>query len=244
MYHMLTAGLLRDTRKIEPLLSTLNDMYVDVCYYALDLSKEVLAESMLKLRQKYRNVKCFGLWGTFDDCFAWAQAAPRAKCYISLGSMFGNNHFDAAVSYLKRWTGIMRSHDRMLLGLDGTVDRDAIWKSYHDLSGLVHKFITNGFRHSNVVLEADWYHEQDWEISGKLRSDPLMHSFVMTALRDVKCEVLGLDMSRGEEIICYEGFKYRPSAMHKQFVAAGLKQTKQWQSPSGRICKSFSMINH
>jgi len=231
-----------DVKKIQPLLDTLNKLQIRVKYYALDLSREVLVDSMKRLCQRYRTVKCFGLWGTFDDCLQWVQKSDSSpKCYISLGSMFGNDHFNTAVARLKSWTDIMRPQDRMLLGLDGTSNRHTIWNSYHDDEGLFHTFIRNGLAHSNAVLGHDWYQPQDWDITGEFQDQPLMHHFVIRAVHDVEYKPLGLSFRRGEQVICYEGFKYGPAAMQKQFKAAGLKQKKQWQSPSGRICKSYSL---
>jgi uncharacterized SAM-dependent methyltransferase len=212
-------------------------MHIDVQYFALDLSREVLVDSISKLRPLYPNIRCYGLWGTFDDCLEWAKREDSPKCYISLGSMFGNDHFDVAVAQLKSWADIMRPQDRMLLGLDGTKDRNTIWKSYHDAKGFFHAFIRNGLTHSNAILGYNWYRPQDWEVTGEFQDKPLMHHFVIKAVRDVHCEAIGLSFRRGEQIVCYEGFKYQPLAMQKQFAAAGLHQTKQWQSPSGRICK-------
>ncbi|KAF2663149.1 hypothetical protein BT63DRAFT_128327 [Microthyrium microscopicum] len=224
-----------DVRKVQPLLDTLDAMQVPVQYFALDLSKAVLVDCMRKLRPRYRHVQCFGLWGTFDDCLKWAKNVHSPKCYMSLGSMFGNDHFKEAVGRLKAWTDIMRPQDLMLLGLDGTQDRDAIWRSYHDEQGLFHNFIRNGMVHSNAVLGHEWFKPQDWDISGEFQDFPLMHRFVIQARRDVRCEPLGLSFRRGYKIVCYEGFKYEPAMMQKQFAAAGLKNLKQWKSPSGRI---------
>lgn len=71
---------------------------------------------------------------------------------MSLGSMFGNDYLGSAVSLLKTWRGIMRGHDRMLIGMDGTTDCGGIWRSYHDRLGLFDKFIRNGFVASNKVV--------------------------------------------------------------------------------------------
>ena len=131
----------------------------------------------------------------------------------------------------------MRPEDRMLLGLDACQDEDVIWKSYHDDEGLFNDFVRNGLMHSNAVLGHDWYRDDEWEISGELQTVPLMHHFAITALRDVVCEPLGIFFPKGQKLVCYEGFKYEPRKMHKQFSAAGLKPRQTWKSPSGRICK-------
>jgi uncharacterized SAM-dependent methyltransferase len=213
-------------------------MQIPVDYFANDLSRETLVESMQQLGRRYRYVRCVGLWGSFEDAHAWAKKLKSPKCIISLGSMFGNDHFDKAVARLRTWVEIMHPQDRMLLGLDGTQVRSDIWKSYHDDEGLFHDFVRNGLAHSTEVLGQKWYRPEDWVISGGFQDAPLMHHFTITAEREVKCEPLGISFPKNQKIICYEGFKYDTEAMGEQFTAAGLNPIQIWKSPSGRISKS------
>jgi uncharacterized SAM-dependent methyltransferase len=233
----------RDVKKIIPLLDAFEKQKLCIHYYALDLSSEVLRQSVDKLSSRYQFVQCFGLWGTFNHGLEWVKRIQGRKCYVSLGSMFGNDHFDAAVQRLKAWSDIMAPTDRMLLGLDATQDKETIWKSYHDAEGYFHQFIINGFNHSNEVLGQIWYNSEDWKLSGEFVEDPLMHRFVMTAQREVRCEQLCLLFPKNTRIVCYEGFKYEPARMRKQFAASSLQQIQQWLSPSGRICKLYSNQN-
>jgi len=206
-----------------------------VQYFALDLSLPILKECMEQLLPCYRVVQCHGLWGTFNDGLEWARKIETPKCWMSLGSMFGNDHFPKAVQRLSMWAHAMLPQDRMLLGLDATQDRDIIWRSYHDDQGLFHSFIRNGFMKSNQVLGHVWFRPEEWQLTGEYQSFPLMHRFTMTALRDVRCDPLCLRFRKDEKIVCYEGFKYDPIMVQKQFVAAGLSRTQIWKSPSGRI---------
>ena len=70
---------------------------------------------------------------------------------MSLGSMFGNDYPESAISLLHTWRREMRKHDRMLIGMDGATDSTVIKQSYHDEGGLFEKFIINGFVNSNSV---------------------------------------------------------------------------------------------
>ncbi|OAL53589.1 hypothetical protein IQ07DRAFT_640639 [Pyrenochaeta sp. DS3sAY3a] len=180
-----------------------------------------------------------GLWGTFDDGVNWAAqhcgAAPRL--FLSLGSMFGNDHFDDAVARL-RWlrdTGLRTPHDMLLLTLDGTQDAAKICASYDDASGLFTQLIRSGFADSNRVLGRPWYRAEDWALVRRLSRNPTMHRFVLRAKRDVECPVGGVVMWKGEEIDCYEGFKYGPEEMARQFEAAGLREYARWKGPDDDI---------
>ena len=227
----------RDVRKIIPLLDALEQLHISVRYFALDLSRPVLVESVGRLRPMYKYVRCFALWGTFDDGLEWAKSVPGPKWYMSLGSMFGNDRFEPAVARLTAWRNIMTPQDRMLLGLDGCQDLETIWKSYHDSDGIFHAFIRNGLVHSNVILGVNWYRHEDWDVDGKIFENPLMHRFVYTARREINCEELGIKFRKGEQIGCYEGFKYTSEQVQKQFDHAKLQKLQHWLSPSGRIRK-------
>src|ERR1700722_2445596 len=153
----------RDVRKVKPFLGRLETMRKDSTYYALDLSRLALEENMRQLMPSYRIghryefVQCFGLWGTFDDAHSWAKKiVDKPRRFCSLGSQFGNDHFDDAVAFLSKWAQIMRPEDRMLIGMDGSEDKEAIWHSYHDWQGLFEEFIRKGYTHSNTVAGATW----------------------------------------------------------------------------------------
>ena len=78
--------------------------------------------------------------------------------------------------------------------------------------------------------------DEDWRVTGELLEQPTMHRFAVVARNPVRCEALGVEFDTGDKIVCYEGFKYDPVAMQKQFVAADLKKLALWPSSSGRIC--------
>lgn len=70
-----------------------------------------------------------------------------------------------------------------------------------------------------------------------MQDDPLMHRWVIRARRDVVDDSLGLAFEAGDEIDCYEGFKYGPAVMQKQFAQALLEVVATWKAPSSPICK-------
>lgn len=214
---------------------------IPVKYFALDLSKPALERSTRELAERRRFVQSFGLWGTFDDAWKWADKERQQDSpiwYISLGSFFGNDHFDAAVERLKAWRMLMRPKDHMLLGLDGQENATTVWASYHDQSDTFGEFMRNGLRHSNTVLGHRWFKEGDWEIQGMLEEGPpVTHKFVFQAIRDVVCEQLCLKFAKGDKIDCFEVFKYGPNDMSKQFAATGLKELLALKAPNANFCK-------
>lgn len=222
------------------LLDSIETAKKHVEYYALDLSKGSLRKGLSDIGSTYSFVKCFGLWGTFDDALAWSQKITGPKLFLSLGSSFGNNFFELAVSHLSAWSGIMGPADRMLLGMDGTEDWQKIWNSYHDAEGVFEAFIRNGLEQSNEIFGQVWYKKEDWEVVGFKQNDPIMHCFIISAVREVVCEPLQIRFPAGIKIDCYRAFKYGPESMRVQFKKAGLQELASWKAPSSDICKSLS----
>ncbi|CAH0000681.1 unnamed protein product [Clonostachys byssicola] len=228
-----------DVRKAKALLDHLEQLGNSVCYFALDLDKASLEHQMGILTPHYRHVRCFGLWGTFDHGLAWLndQAFNRPRFLMSLGSIYGNDHFHDAVKSLEqlRTTGFHHQTDKMLLTMDGTQDAAIIWRSYHDHAGLFEKFIRNGYKHSNRVLNQQWYRDEDWDFVGLIQQDPLMHRFVIRARVNVTCPALKLDFPAGTEIDCYEAFKYPPDLMRRQFAMANFHEVGHWKAPKADL---------
>lgn len=158
--------------------------------------------------------------------------------------MLGNDYFAAAVARLK-WlceTGLRSESDLILLTMDGTKDGEKVCESYDDAEGLFTAFIRQGFEDSNHLLGADadsWYRHEDWRLLRTLTTTPAMqHRFVLQAKHTVQCPpVLDVTFHQGDEIHCYEGFKYGPEEMGRQFEAAGLRVYACWKGPHDDICK-------
>lgn len=184
-------------------------------------------------------MRCFGLWGTFRDGFDLIRSIKTPVVILSLGSMFGNDKFDSAVSSLVPWARAMKPDDRMLLGLDAECNEEEIWASYHDSQGVWEDFIRSGLRASNEILGHKWFLDEDWQIVGALNSDPTVHNFRTCALKRVTVPELGLDFSAGDSIDFFESWKYKPDVMRRQFKAAGLHELNCWKTPGKPFCKSF-----
>ncbi|KAL3480462.1 hypothetical protein BJX99DRAFT_254453 [Aspergillus californicus] len=214
-----------DIRKLTPLLEELDRAQKPVLYCPLDLSRASIERAMeqTELSRLFSSVSVTGLWGAFEDGVDWANrnCGDRPRMFLSLGSMLGNDHFEDAVARLK-WlcsTGLRSGQDTILLTMDGTKDADKICRSYDDAEGLFTQLIRQGFEHSNEVLglgasaTSKWYRHEDWTLVRKLTRDPTIHQFALRAEHTVQCPIGGLTLRQGDEIDCYEAFKYGPEEM-------------------------------
>lgn len=233
----------RDSRKVAPLLAHLEEQQKPFNYYALDLSHASLVDSLQRLTSKHRHVSCYGLWGNFDDVLAWCKSLPSPRIFLSLGSTFGNDRWEDALAGLRLWADELRADDKLLIGIDGNGDKDKVWRSYHDDKGLIERFLRNGFEHTNRILGKLWYRDDDWTVAGVLEEGnggAVTHRFLFTAVRPVDCPEIGLSFQVGDEIDCYEAFKYRPDTMRAQFKEVGLQELAFWKAPKpeAKICES------
>lgn len=233
----------RDVRKIAPFLDILEASQKRVQYFALDLSRRSLEIGMREFAARYKFVRCVALWGLFHEGLQWIENIPSPRLICSLGSSLGNDWYTPAVENLRRWSSVMEPEDRMLLGMDSCKDHETLHRSYHDEKGLFESFIRNGLENSGSVMGDEWYHPDDWNVSGIFHDKPVMHQFVITAKKDVFCKSIGVELKKGTQIDCYEAFKYDPQEMQAQFEASGLRQLAMWQSPSTRICKCNSALS-
>jgi uncharacterized SAM-dependent methyltransferase len=186
---------------------------------------------------RYKHVTLVGLWGTFADMRAYLATIRGPRLLAGLGSMIGNDPFDEAVSDLGSWSALMNPEDSFLLGIDGTADKQKIWRSYHDDGGLFEKFLRIGMRHTNRVLGHEWFRDEDWVLGGKFRDNPLVHCFSFTAIRDISCPEAQVYLRRGDKVECYESHKYQPEQVSKIARASGFNEIALWKSPDGDICQ-------
>ncbi|KAK8076156.1 hypothetical protein PG994_003428 [Apiospora phragmitis] len=227
-----------DIRKTIPLLQALEKQKKFVSYYAIDLSRKSLENGLRRFESDYHHIQCTGLWGTWDAGLAWSKQmldARRSRLYLSLGSIFGNDHLEPAIARLRGWAQEAlcgSTNSSMLLTMDATTDKDLLHASYNENDGLYERFIRNGFRHTNRILGRTGTRTRTGSAD-----NPVMHRSVLRAKRRVRVHAVGLVLDEGTELDCYENFKYGPTVMHDQFAAAGLHCIEQWKAPKANICK-------
>jgi uncharacterized SAM-dependent methyltransferase len=249
-----------DVRKSDILLSKLDAQNKSVTFYAVDISKVSLEDNMAKLAQKaFKNVECYGLWGTLDDAYEWLSTMvladpdansvdPCPRFFCSFGSQFGNGYPSLEVARFQKWSRLLREEDRLLVGMDGTSDQTRLWNSYHDSEGLFERYIRNAFAHSNRQLGGDWFKNEEWAVDGEILQQPTMHRFVLTSLKDVHFDYkverkegqprqVSLAFPKGSQIHCYEAFKYGSVEMGHFFKYVKYDTVDTWKAPNAEYCK-------
>ncbi len=127
-------------RKVDLILSALDRAGKrDIRYFALDLDHGELVRTLANL-PKYRNISCYGLWGSYTDGFRWLQNLDQRVDPVTLlflGSSIGNFSRPDCRSFMKDVSQTLRPEngDALLIAFDHCTDAAKVWKAYHDPQG-------------------------------------------------------------------------------------------------------------
>lgn len=157
----------------------------------------------------FKHVKCFGLWGTYDDGLEWLKSpenATKPKTILSLGSSIGNFTRQEAVDFVAQFADILQPNDSFVIGLDACQDAEKVYHAYNDRDGVTHQFTMNGLHHANRLLSREVFHMDDWEAIGEYDKEGERHRAFVVPRRDLQIE--GVSLKQGEKVRIEESYKY------------------------------------
>ncbi|KAI9781617.1 MAG: hypothetical protein M1839_005834 [Geoglossum umbratile] len=225
-------------RKVNILLQALDRIGKAFEYYALDLSPEELRRAFSVFPNgTYRNVKCYGLYGTYDDGLEWLKTPEnrsKPKCVLSLGSSIGNFSRDESAEFLGSFASNVlqpENGDLMLVGLDACKNPEKVWRAYNDPKGITEAFITNGLLHANNLLGKEYFRLGDWKYVGEYSEDAGRHQAFYVPVRDVN--IRNIKIKAGERVRIEESYKYSTAESTRLWDASGLVEGARWNSKSG-----------
>ncbi|EME40669.1 hypothetical protein DOTSEDRAFT_74272 [Dothistroma septosporum NZE10] len=217
-------------RKVKLLLDALERAEKDISYYALDLMQSELKRTLAQVPTgTYHYVKCFGLWGTYDDGLDWLKTpdnAGKPKTILSLGSSIGNFTREESVGFVKQFADILRPGDTFMIGLDACQDPETVYHAYNDDTGVTHQFTMNGLHHANKLLGREAFRIEDWEAVGEYDQVGERHRAYVVPRRDV--EVEGILCKKGERINIEESYKYNQEQAIHLFREASVQEVTYW----------------
>lgn len=217
------------------LLDALDRKGQDVSYFALDLSRKELERTLREVPTgTFKNVKCFGLLGTYDDGLAWLKESANVekhKTILSLGSSIGNFDRTGAAEFLSQFANILSPSDTFLLGLDACTDPEKVYHAYNDREGLTHEFVLNGLKHANELLGYQAFKELEWKVIGKYNREHDRHEAFVTPSKDT--EVEGVLIRAGEEVRIEESWKYNWAQSERLWSDARLSEGARFTNDEG-----------
>ena len=236
----LTTGDCRSNlRKINILLQALDRAGKDVDYYALDLSLPELQRTLAAVpSQAFKNVRCHGLYGTYDDgldWLSWPENRERPKLVMSMGSSIGNFDRNEASAFVKSFSDILRPCDMLLIGIDGCQDEQRVYHAYNDSLGKTEEFYRNGLVHANRLLCQEVFKQCEWDVVGEYDVKLGCHqAFISPKHSFVRG---GFSFDAGERIQIEKSYKYNESQQSQLWMDANLKVEASFTDRTGGLCK-------
>lgn len=182
----------------------------------------------------FKHVKCFGLWGTYDDGLEWLklpEQAAKPKAILSMGSSIGNFTREEAVGFVAQYAEILKPTDSLIIGLDACQDPEQVYHAYNDRVGTTHAFTMNGLHHANHLLGHEAFHIDDWKAHGQYDCVGERHQAFVVPNKDL--EVDGISIKQGEMIRIEESYKYNHTQAAQLWLAAGVIEAASWTNQSG-----------
>jgi L-histidine N-alpha-methyltransferase len=145
-----------DCSKISILLQVLPRAILKTSTYVpIDVSMSALKDSRSKLRKRFGAIEVCGIVADFmQQIHRISQHENRIFCFF--GSTIGNLDRQDAVQFIAKLGKLIRTGERLLLGLDMVKDKDVLERAYNDEKGITARFNKNILNVANKILETDF----------------------------------------------------------------------------------------
>lgn len=216
----------------------------NIDYFALDLSLPELKRTFAEVEtSKFKYVKFNGFHGTYDDGLAWLSRPEhndRVNCVLSLGSSIGNFDRSDAARFLHSFSRALRPADLVIIGIDGTIDKDRIFHAYNDSKGVTEQFYRNGLEHANNVLGYKAFKQEEWSVIGEVIEADNKHQASYVALKDV--EVDSVLIKKGERLPFEHAYKYTEEHSDALWHDSALISKAVYKDTSGNHSECFLLL--
>ncbi|ORY18361.1 C-type lectin protein [Clohesyomyces aquaticus] len=220
-------------RKVNILLQAIDRLGKEVEYYAVDLSLKELNRTFAEI-PAYKYVKCFGLYGTYDNALEWLKSpgvSGKPKTILWLGSSLGNFKRHEAAPFLAGFREALQPGDTMLIGIDSCRDPERVYRAYNDRENVTHDFTLNGLTHANNIMEKQVFALKDWEAIGEFDREAGRHHAFVSPLKDVVID--GVAIPKGERIRIEESYKWSRDEILGLWKRSGLVENTIWHNAKG-----------
>lgn len=240
-------------RKTKTFLSVFDREQRPIQYFALDLSRQGLTESIIKLSEALHESEFLtvtGLLGTYEDCILWLNQPENLNglssiTFLWMGNSIANfpHHSDAS-AFLGRFREacqLSRINCSFILSTD-ICDRSSRMNEAYNLDKPeLQAWLSNGLKHANTALGGKVFRFEDWKIITEF--DPQEHNLntYYTALFDIKLNLKSVKgkpivFSKGTRIPIITSGKWSEEIMGEICVDAGFRIQQRWKDDSRVYC--------
>lgn len=200
-------------------------------YIPIDVSRETLYYSALKLCHDYPLLSILGLVGTIEQALLQLPPSCHKRMLIFLGSTLGNFTPDETEEFLRLLRQILNPGDYFLLGIDLQKPIDIVEKAYNDSQGVTAAF------NLNILSHLNWRFEGNFDLS--LFKHQAVYNFEKhqiemylqaTESHKVRLNKLNLEISfdEGEKILTEISRKFNLQNMITLLAKYDLNTVKFW----------------
>ena len=241
-------------QKTTMLLSALDARGACLDYYALDVDEKELRASLAGLKARtqssFRNLKLFGLLGTYDDAAFWLQRSEEARsCRKSLawlGSSVANFLPHDAGALLASFTKDQDPETLcgFLIAVDGCRDAALIECAYDTPGGESRRWIKHILAAARPQLgdqAAELLDDDNWRFEGKWNTETLRHENWLSAAKPLSAVIHGrpISVERGERIQVLGSGKWSKADVAAICTGQGLEIEHWWNSSEVDYGKCF-----
>jgi dimethylhistidine N-methyltransferase len=218
--------------KTRLLLSAYDNLGKPWQYVPIDVSSEILKNSVLQLHKEYANLSILGLVGTYEQ--ALLQLPPSSlpqRMIIFLGSTLGNFTYQQSDRLFDEARDILQVGDYFLLGIDLQKPIDILEAAYNDSQGITAAFNLNMLSHLNGCFDGNFdinlfkhraiYNQKEQQIE--------MYLYAQKS-HQVRLDKLDLEIifTENEPILTEISRKFNLNQMQKFLANHRLKTIKSW----------------
>ncbi|KAG0367029.1 hypothetical protein BGX24_003435 [Mortierella sp. AD032] len=227
----LGAGSLEKTQVLLQAVAKAPQIVFGVDYYALDINREALVESLASL-PTLKKVKCHGLFGTYNNGLHHIATLRRRNdveqvphVFMWLGSSIGNLAVEGAVGMVKSIAEVMVDGDMILIGIDGWTSDKSINAAYEPAD----KLVLNTLRNANEILGHAVFDMSKFVYSTQVNRLGGRNECSCMASETIELNYGGetVQMERGERILVVPSYKYTDEQVIDMVKAAGCLEVVQ-----------------
>ncbi|OMP66338.1 L-histidine N(alpha)-methyltransferase [Domibacillus epiphyticus] len=145
------------SKKIKTLLNALHSLEE---YIPIDISKDFLFESCLKLSLEFPHLKVKAVCGDYTYPLNLPLNKEGRKVVFFPGSTIGNFEPDEVSAFLHRTFHLLESGDGFIIGVDLKKDATILHEAYNDPNGITAEFNLNLLNRINRELHGNFQIEQ------------------------------------------------------------------------------------
>lgn len=150
-----------DGSKTFQLLRYLTEQEVDFTYVPVDISTEAMDQLKAALQKQLPQLSIQPVVGDYFQVLREKTASDNSQnLLLFLGGNIGNYAYDEALQLLQLFNSVMKSNDKLLIGMDLQKNPITIHNAYYDPAGITKAFNLNLLRRINRELGGNFIIDQ------------------------------------------------------------------------------------